>query len=76
MPMVSLALCIVVTNYTPTLDNVHKGVFVTVWLVMGGTNFPHPNFCNVAIYIRILFVPYKSGLYLGYDIPDVYGKLT
>src|SRR3990167_8617057 len=74
MPVVSLALCIVVAYNTPTLDNVHKRVFVTVWLVMGGTNFPHPNFCNVAIYIRILFVPYKPGLHLGYDTPMMLGS--
>ncbi|MDO8136796.1 MAG: hypothetical protein Q6354_04065 [Candidatus Brocadiales bacterium] len=78
--MVSLALCIIVTDYTPalnrsgsgpTLDNVHKGVFVTVWLVRGNPYFPHLDLYGVTFYIITLVMPYKSGLHYGYDTPGM-----
>src|SRR3989304_411218 len=62
VPVVSLALCIVITDNPFTMPDICKRIFIAMQLILCFRHFPYLHFCNIPILKLHLFFYYKFSL--------------
>lgn len=60
--MVSLALCVIITDYPLTFDNIGQGIFIPMWLIRRCPYLPYLNLSGVALLIVNLALYAKESI--------------